>query len=115
MYVRELQRNARRLLRSERELPAAFAANPQGGTSGLRPVELRLLYAELSEVPDFRRAQGRKHRTANVLAIYLLARLAALHGGKAAVAYAQSLIQKELQVGPGATRARAATSRSPSR
>ncbi len=97
MYVRELQRNARPLLRSERELPAAFAANPQGGTSGLRPVELRSLYAELSEVPDFRRAQGRKHKTANVLAIYLLARLAGLHGGKAAAAYSQSLSQKELE------------------
>ncbi len=32
LYVRVLQRNARRLLRSERELPAAFAANPQGRT-----------------------------------------------------------------------------------
>ncbi len=81
-----LQRNARRLLRSERELPAAFAANPQCGTCGLRPVELRSPYAELSEVPDFRRAQGRKHRTATVLAIYLLAGLAGLHGGNAAAA-----------------------------
>ncbi len=59
---------------------------PQGGTCGLRPVELRSLYEELSEVPDFRRAQGRKHQTATVLAIYLLARLAGLHGGKAAAA-----------------------------
>ncbi len=90
-----MQCNARRLLRSERELPAAFAANPQGGTSGLRRVELRLLCAELSEVPDFRRAQGRKHQTATVLAIYLLARLAGLHGGKAATAYAQSLSQRK--------------------
>ncbi len=85
LYVRVLQRNARRL-RCERELPAAFVANPQGGTCGLRPVELRSLCEELSEVPDFRRAQGRKHQTATVLAIYLLARLAGLHGGKAAAA-----------------------------
>ncbi len=97
LYVRVFQRNTRRLLRSERELPAAFAANPQGGTCGLRPVELRSLYEELSAVPDFRRAQGRKHQTATVLAIYLLVRLAGLHGGKAAAAYAQSLSQKELE------------------
>ena len=55
------------------------------------------LYEELAAVPDFRRAQGRKHTVASVLADYILARLANCRGPVAAAEYAQQLSQAELQ------------------
>ena len=46
---------------------------------------------------DFRRAQGRKHSVASVLAVFILARLANLRGPVAAAEYAQKLSQRELE------------------
>ncbi len=96
LYVRPLRRDARRLLAAPGRLPDALCANPMGGASGRRVPELRSLYEELLEVPDFRRAQGRKHRIASVLAVYVVARLAGMGNGLAAVQYARSLSQAEL-------------------
>ena len=97
LYVRPLRRDARRRLAAPGRLPDALSPNPMGGVSGRRPPELRSLYEELMRVPDFRRAQGRKHRIASVLAVYIVARLAGLGNGVAAVQYARSLSQAELE------------------
>ena len=58
---------------------------------------MRSLYEELAAVKDFRRAQGRKHTVASVLAVYILARLANIRGPVAAAKYAQQLSQAELK------------------
>ncbi len=97
LYARALSRDARRRLRGADALPAALAPNPMGGGSGRRPPELRSLYDELMRVPDFRRAQGRKHTSASVLAVHILALLADMHGCLAAAQYAKSLNQTELE------------------
>ncbi len=49
-------------------------------------------------MPDHRRAQGRKHSIATVLAIYLLAALSNMRGPVAAGEYAQALSQAELKM-----------------
>ena len=54
------------------------------------------LHAELAAVPDFRRAQGRKHAVACVLAMHVLAELANMKGCLAAAQFARSLSQAEL-------------------
>ena len=96
LHARPLRRDARRLLAAPGRLPDALCANPMGGACGRRVPELRSLYEELLEVPDFRRAQGRKHRIASVLAVYIVARLAGMGNGLAAARYARSLSQAEL-------------------
>ena len=94
LYVYPLRRDARHRLRDPRPLPAAWQPK---GPSEKAPSELRSLYRELTEVRDFRRAQGRKHCVATVLAVYILARLANLRGPVAAAEYAQKLSQPELE------------------
>ena len=94
LYVYPLQRNARRRLRDPGPLPAAWEPK---GHSERAPSELRSLYEELARVKDFRRAQGRKHPVASVLAVYVLAWLANLRGPVAAAEYASKLTQRELQ------------------
>ena len=94
LYAYPLQRNARRRLRDPRPLPPAWEPK---GHSERAPSELRSLYEELARVKDFRRAQGRKHTVASVLAVYVLAWLANLRGPVAAAEYASKLTQRELQ------------------
>ena len=94
LYVYPLQRNARRRLRDPRPLPPAW--EPKGHSERAES-ELRSLYEELARVQDFRRAQGRKHPVASVLAVYVLAWLANLRGPVAAAEYASKLTQRELQ------------------
>ena len=48
-------------------------------------------------MPDFRRAQGRKHTIASVLAIVIAARLGSIESGIGAAQFAQALIQTELE------------------
>ena len=48
-------------------------------------------------MPDFRRAQGRKHMIASVLAIVIVARLAGIGTGIGAAQFAQALNQTELE------------------
>ena len=81
-------------MRDPRPLPAAW--EPKGPTAQA-PTRLRSLYEELAAVRDFRRAQGRKHTVASVLAVYILARLANCCGPVAAAEYAQQLSQAELR------------------
>ena len=94
LYVHPLRRDARERLRDPGPLPAAW--EPKGPTAQA-PARLRSLYGELAAVPDFRRAQGRKHTVASVLAVYILARLANCRGPVAAAEYARQLSQSELK------------------
>ena len=94
LYVHPLRRDARERLRDPGPLPAAW--EPKGPTAQA-PARLRSLYGELAAVPDFRRAQGRKHTVASVLAVYILARLANCRGPVAAAEYARQLSQAELK------------------
>ena len=61
------------------------------------PHRLCSLYDELLRVPDFRRAQGRKHTIASVFAIDIVARLAGFESGIAAAQFARALNQTELK------------------
>ena len=97
MYVRRLRRDASRRLCAGDPLPDELAPNPMGGASGRRPPELRSLLAELMEVPDFRRAQGRKHTIASVLVVHILALLSGFRGCLGAAQLAASLSQAELE------------------
>ena len=54
------------------------------------------LLEELARVPDFRHAQGRRHKLSTVLAICVLARLAGKVGGDATSRFAQSMPQEHL-------------------
>ena len=94
LYVYPLRRDACARLRDPSPLPAAW--EPKGPTAQ-SPTRLRSLYEELAAIQDFRRAQGRKHTVASVLAVYILARLANLRGPVAAAEYAQQLSQSELK------------------
>ena len=64
---------------------------------GADSTEMRSLYDELASIPDHRRAQGRKHSIATVLAVHILATLSNMRGPVAAAEYARSLDQEELQ------------------
>ena len=73
------------------------AAPPSGpGLAPRDPGTMRSLHAELAAVPDFRRAQGRKHAAACVLAARVLAELANMKGCLAAAQFARALSQEEL-------------------
>ncbi len=48
-------------------------------------------------IPDFRRAQGRKHTAASVLTVHVLAEFANMKGCVAAAQFARSLSQEELE------------------
>ena len=96
MLVRPLRRDARRLLSREAPLPAAVAP-PSGPELAERgPAAMRSLYDELAAMPDHRRAQGRKHTVACVLAVHVLAVMANMRGCLAAEQFARSLSQEQL-------------------
>ena len=59
--------------------------------SELPPHRLGPLYEELLRVPDFRRAQGRKHTIESVFAIVITARLAGFETGIGAAQFARAL------------------------
>ncbi len=96
LYVRALRRDARRILSYRGELDECWQARPEAVTG--TDIDKRSLYEELEELPDHRRAQGRKHSIATVLAIYLLAALSNMRGPVAAGEYAQALSQAELKM-----------------
>ena len=54
------------------------------------------LLEELQRIPDFRHAQGRRHRLATVLGICVLARLAGKVGCNATARYAKTMPQEHL-------------------
>ena len=96
LYVRALRRDARRILSRRGELPAQWQPR-QVVAIGADSTEMRSLYDELASIPDHRRAQGRKHSIATVLAVHILATLSNMRGPVAAAEYARSLDQEELE------------------
>ena len=68
------------------------------GTTTKWPVkDVHALLDHVHQMPDFRRAQGRKHSICSVLAIPILARLSNVQGCLAEAQFAQALSAKELQ------------------
>ncbi len=95
LYVYPLRRNALKMLRNADSLGEQWRAHR--AVTRRSDGQLRSLYRELCDVEDFRRAQGRKHGVACVMAIYILSLLSGMKGPLAAVQYAQSLSQEELE------------------
>ncbi len=94
LYVCPLRKNALSMLRNADALGDEWKAKRTGTRRS--DEELSSLYGALSDIPDFRRAQGRKHRAQCVMAIYILSTLSANTGAVAAAQYGEALSQKEL-------------------
>ena len=96
IWLTPLRRDAHRLMRAD-TLPLFLDPNPMGTTTK-RPVkDMHALLDHLHQMPDFRRAQGRKHSICSVLAIPILAKLSNFQGCLAEEQFARALSQKELQ------------------
>ena len=98
LHVFPLHRDTRSRMCAPDHLPAPLLPNPMGDASEQPPRRLCSLYEELLRVPDFRRAQGRKHIIASVFAIVIAARLAGFETGIGAAQFAQALNQTELKM-----------------
>jgi len=96
LYLYELRKKSRKMLRNADTLGERYSA--KGVHTRRSDKELRSLYEELECVGDFRRAQGRRHTVACVLAIYILAFLSRMRGPVAAAQYAKNLSQGELEM-----------------
>ena len=96
LHVFSLRRYTRRRMCAPDRLPGTLLPNPMARTSVLPPHGLGSLYDELLLVPDFRRAQGRKHTIASVLAIVITARLVGFESGIGAAQFARALNQTQL-------------------
>ena len=92
-----LRRDTRRRMRAPDRLPGSLLPNPMGRPSVLPPHRLGSLYEELLLVPDFRRAQGRKHTITSVLSIVIAGRLAGFESGIGAAQFARALNQTQLE------------------
>ena len=88
IHVFPPRRDTRRRMCGPGSPPDPLLPNPMGRTSELPPHRLGSLYEELLRVPDFRRAQGRKHTIASVLAIVIVAHLAGIGTGVGAAQFA---------------------------
>ena len=97
IFVTPLRPDARALLSDPRPLPADVAPPAGPGLAPRAPSVMRSLHAELAAVPDFRRAQGRKHTVASVLTVHVLAEIANMKGCLAAAQFARALSQEELE------------------
>ena len=97
LFVKALRPDTRALLSSPQPLPGDVAPPTGPGLAPRDPEAMRSLHAELAAVPDFRRAQGKKHTVACVLTVHLLAELANMKGCLAAAQFARSLSQEELE------------------
>ena len=97
LYAIPLTRDARRRLCNPEALAERYAATPTGSKQVPGVTELRSLYDELSEVVDFRRAQGRKHSVASVLALVIAARLMGVVSPLAVAQLARQLPQDRLK------------------
>lgn len=95
ILVRPLRRDARRMLCNQGELDDRWQKKCEQSGHSL-PV-LRSLYEELSQMRDFRRAQGRKHTLARVFSVLILAKMLNFFGSLAATQFAKSLSQQELE------------------
>ena len=94
LYVCALRKNARSMLRNADSLGDEWKAKRAGTRRS--DEELSSLYEALGDIPDYRRAQGRKHTVQCVLAIYILSTLSGNTGTYAAAQFAENLSQKEL-------------------
>ena len=97
IFVTALRPDARELLSSPQPLPPDVAPPAGPGLAPRDPEAMRSLHAELAAVPDFRRAQGKKHTVACVLTVHVLADLTNMKGCLAAAQFAHSLSQEELE------------------
>ena len=97
MLVRPLRRDARRLLACPQPLPVSVMPPAAPELAPRDPAVMRSLYQELAAIPDYRRAQGKKHSIACVLTVHILATLANMKGCIAAAQFAGSLTQEELK------------------
>ncbi len=96
ILVARLRPDACRILSDPQPLPADVMP-PSGPELAPRGVAaMRSLHDELAAVADFRRAQGRKHGVACVLACHVLAELANMKGCLATAEFARALSQEEL-------------------
>ena len=93
LHVFPLHRDTRSLMCAPDRLPNPLLPNPMGCASALPPHRLCSLYEELLRVPDFRRAQGRKHTIETVFPIVIAARLAGFESGIGAAQFARALNQ----------------------
>ena len=98
LHVFPLRRDTRRRMCAPDPLPDPLLPNPMGDASGQPPHRLSSVYEELLRVPDFRRAQGRKHTIASVLTINTVASLAGFESGIAVAQFARALNQTELKM-----------------
>ena len=69
LYVYALRRDARRILGQGGELDGCWQARQEVPEEARTAIDKRSLYEELKQLPDHRRAQGRKHSIATVLAV----------------------------------------------
>ena len=97
LHVFPLHRDTRSLMCAPDRLPDPLLPNPMRDASEQPPHGLSSLYEELLRVPDFRRAQGRKHTIETVFAIVIAARLSGFETGIGAAQFAQALNQIELE------------------
>ena len=95
ILVKSVRRDARRILCQVEDLPLRY--QKRGKVSGHSIKALESLYADLSQMRDFRRAQGRKHTLACSFAILILAQLSKFNGCLAAAQFAAALSQDELK------------------
>ena len=97
LHVFPLHRDTRSLMCAPDRLPDLLLPNQMRDASEQPPHGLSSVYEELLRVPDFRRAQGRKHTIATIFAIVIAARLAGFETGMGAAQFAQALNQTELE------------------
>ena len=97
LHVFPLHRDTRSRMCAPDPLPDPLLPNPMGDASGQPPHGSNSVYEEFLRVPDFRRAQGRKHTIESVFAIVITARLAGFETGIGAAQFARALNQTELK------------------
>ena len=88
VFVRALHANARALLRAPILDPAYRIGEP---TMMLTATQMRSLPAFFADIPDPRRAQGRRHRLVTILSLAAAAVLCGMRGYKAIADWVQSL------------------------
>ena len=93
VYVYELEKGAAAALRRD-GLPADWRAGAGAAPPG--PPELRSLHAFLEDMPDFRKARGRRYGLACYATIMIAARLAGYRGVTAFAEFAARMDQEQL-------------------
>ena len=96
LHVFSLHCDTRSRMCAPDPLPDPLLPNPIGDASEQPPHGLSSVYEEFLRVPDFRRAQGRKHTIASVFAIDTVAGLAGFESGIAVAQFAPALNQTQL-------------------